>query len=201
MVENVQGGISTTVSMLSYLDQLVFRYRHLPTVGVEVEMLCRWGTSPEVDRVNLLLQEAAPRVLFHSHTPAVNTTSINIIMPLSGRMEMFRLFLDSLREAVVESGLHLGLTVVYFENGESEAAKTVMTKDTDSIPHLATHFLLLQNQTFSRSLALKEGVKKSKVDAPVIFLCDVDVFFTASFLRRCLATPVERKQVCFEKHR
>lgn len=149
-----------------------------------------------MDRVNLLLQEAAPRVLFHSHTPAVNTTSINIIMPLSGRLEMLRLFLDSLKEAVVESGLHLGLTVVYFENGESEAAKTVLKKDTDSIPHLATHFLLLHNQTFSRSLALKEGVRKSKVDAPVVFLCDVDVFFTASFLRRCLATPVEKKQVC-----
>lgn len=95
-----------------------------------------------------------------------------------------------------QSHLRLGLTVVYFEDGESEAAKTTLEEATTATPSLATHFLLLKPQQFSRSRALKEGVEQSSVTAPIVFLCDVDVLFTSSFLHRCLATPVRGKQVC-----
>lgn len=95
-----------------------------------------------------------------------------------------------------QSHLRLGLTVVYFEDGESEAAKTALKEAATATPYLATHFLLLQPQQFSRSRALKEGVEQSSVTAPIVFVCDVDVLFTSTFLHRCLATPVRGKQVC-----
>lgn len=99
-------------------------------------------------------------------------------------------------QVMKESHLRLGLTVVYFEDGESEVAKITLEGAATATPNLATHFILLRPQQFSRSLALKEGVEQSSVTAPIVFLCDVDVLFTSKFLHRCLATPVRGKQVC-----
>ncbi|KAK4288167.1 hypothetical protein Pmani_038792 [Petrolisthes manimaculis] len=177
------------------------RYRNLPTVGMEVDVLCRRrSSSPEVDRVTLMLPVRNPRVVFHSRPTTASlptAASINIVMPLEGRIDTLRLFLENLQQVIKESHLHLGLTVVYFEDGKSEAARTTLQEAASHTPDLVTHFLLLQPQQFSRSRALKEGVEKSNVTAPVVFLCDVDVLFTSTFLHRCLATPVRGKQVFF----
>ncbi|KAK3875602.1 hypothetical protein Pcinc_019534 [Petrolisthes cinctipes] len=176
------------------------RYRNLPTVGMEVDLLCRRSSSPEVDRVTLMLPVRSPHVVFHSRPAAASlptAASINIVMPLEGRIDTLRLFLENLQQVIKESHLRLGLTVVYFEDGKSEAARTTLQEAASVTPDLVTHFLLLQPQQFSRSRALKEGVEQSNVTAPVVFLCDVDVLFTSTFLHRCLATPVRGKQVFF----
>ncbi|XP_042205717.1 chondroitin sulfate N-acetylgalactosaminyltransferase 2-like isoform X2 [Homarus americanus] len=174
------------------------RYRVVPTVGVELDVICTNSYPPSgtAERVTLLQPFQPSRVLFHSH---IDTTQvINIIMPLMGRPEAFQLFVDNLRGLLKNGGggLQLGLTVFYYNDRHTHSIRQILSS-TQDIVGLQTQFILHKNQNFSRAKALTEGVKKSHIKAEVMFLCDVDVLFTKSFLRRCLANAVQGSQVYF----
>ena len=115
---------------------------------------------------------------------------IHIILPLSGRTATFQSFMDKFVKIGLKNDRRVHLTVVYFgEEGLSEAraimSRVLMTKNSGGNANNLR--LLALNETFSRGKGLRVGAERlwgDKKDV-LLFMCDVDVVFSARFLDRC----------------
>ncbi|KAK3879383.1 hypothetical protein Pcinc_016040 [Petrolisthes cinctipes] len=171
------------------------RYRDVPGVGVEVDVVCRRPELTLAERVTVLYPLQASLVTLH--TQVATTERINIIMPLKGRPEIFKLFLNNLQKVIASGNVKVGLTVVCFFDKYTEDNRLAFLEAAKNMTDLQTHFIELPQQSFSRSKALNVGVEQSEIEGEVVFLCDVDVLFTSDFLLRCLTMPVQNHQVFF----
>lgn len=133
------------------------------------------------------------RVVLHTHVEESQT--LGIIVPLQGRVEILKKFLDNLLQVTREGGLQVVLTVIYFEDHSTKEVAAVLEAPRQD-DNLQTQLILLRGE-FSRSRALKIGVEETKGSAEVVFLCDVDLLVTQDFLLRCLASPILGRQVRF----
>lgn len=118
---------------------------------------------------------------------------IHIILPLSGRTTTFQSFMDKFVKIGLKNDRRVLLTVVYFgEEGLSEAraimSRVLMTRNSGGSANNLR--LLALNETFSRGKGLRVGAERSwpgKEDSSdaLLFMCDVDIVFSARFLDRC----------------
>ncbi|KYB24857.1 hypothetical protein TcasGA2_TC031393 [Tribolium castaneum] len=115
---------------------------------------------------------------------------IHIILPLSGRTTTFQSFMDKFVKIGLKNDRRVHLTVVYFgEEGLSEArsimSRVLMTKNSGGNANNLR--LLALNETFSRGKGLRVGAERLWGDRKdvLLFMCDVDVVFSARFLDRC----------------
>nr|XP_053626457.1 chondroitin sulfate N-acetylgalactosaminyltransferase 2-like [Cherax quadricarinatus] len=166
------------------------RYRTVPTVGLELDVICRTPDG-ETERVTLVKEFSVPRLAFHHDRP---NTSITLIVPLQGRLHTLKVFLANLRVVLGQGLLQVGLTVVYFNDLDSQKVQQLLKATEDQTHNLKTEFIPLKEK-FSRGLGLQEGVRKTRLEGQVMFFCDVDVLFSREFLTRCLNTPVRGYQV------
>lgn len=135
---------------------------------------------------------------------------IHIILPLSGRTATFQSFMDKFVKIGLKNDRHVHLTVVYFgEEGLSEAqaimTRVLITKNSGGSANNLR--LLALNETFSRGKGLRVGAErawgegvgdgeKDKRDV-LLFMCDVDVVFSARFLDRCRWNTKPDKKVYY----
>jgi chondroitin sulfate N-acetylgalactosaminyltransferase 1/2 len=127
---------------------------------------------------------------------------IHIILPLSGRTATFQSFMDKFVKIALKNDRRVHLTVVYFgEEGLAEArgimSRVLMTKNSGGNSNNLR--LLALNETFSRGKGLRVGAERAwdqqgSLNSPLssrhngdvlLFMCDVDVVFSARFLDRC----------------
>lgn len=118
---------------------------------------------------------------------------IHVILPLSGRTTTFQSFMDKFVKIGLKNDRRVLLTVVYFgEDGLSEAraimSRVLMTRNSGGSANNLR--LLALNETFSRGKGLRVGAERSwpgKEDSSdsLLFMCDVDIVFSARFLDRC----------------
>lgn len=138
---------------------------------------------------------------------------IHIILPLSGRTATFQSFMDKFVKIALKNDRRVHLTVVYFgEDGLSEA-RAIMSRVLamkNSGGNSSNLKLLALNETFSRgrqkwryflvfgvwicclisAKGLRLGAERvwdnsDKEKDVLLFMCDVDVVFSAKFLDRC----------------
>lgn len=131
---------------------------------------------------------------------------IQIILPLSGRTATFQSFMDKFVKIGLKNDRKVHLTVVYFgEEGLSEAksimSRVLMTKNSGG--NEKNLKLLALNETFSRGKGLRVGAERvwdleggDKKDV-LLFMCDVDVVFSARFLDRCRWNTKPGKKVYY----
>lgn len=184
-------------------------YRTEPTTGSQYELYFQSiKHQTNVVRKALIMRPFAPLQTVQLSEVAASPI-IHVILPLSGRLRSFRSFVQRLNK-LADQRLHL--VVVYFgEAGLKEAqliaggAKRVQ--------------LVALNETFSRgewqleslldnlliialtAKALRLGAEhippqaaKAMQDA-LLFMCDVDIVFTAKFLERCRWNTAPGKKV------
>ena len=127
---------------------------------------------------------------------------IHIILPLSGRTATFQSFMDKFVKIALKNDRRVHLTVVYFgEEGLAESrsimSRVLMTKNSGGNSNNLR--LLALNETFSRAKGLRVGAERawdqqglsnsplsSRYNGDVLlFMCDVDIVFSARFLDRC----------------
>ncbi|XP_077294717.1 chondroitin sulfate N-acetylgalactosaminyltransferase [Arctopsyche grandis] len=118
---------------------------------------------------------------------------IHVILPLSGRTTTFQGFMDKFVKIGLKNDRRVLLTVVYFgEDGLSEAraimSRVLMTRNSGGSANNLR--LLALNETFSRGKGLRVGAERNwpgKEDSgdSLLFMCDVDIVFSARFLDRC----------------
>ncbi|XP_031630202.1 chondroitin sulfate N-acetylgalactosaminyltransferase 2 isoform X2 [Contarinia nasturtii] len=130
---------------------------------------------------------------------------VHIILPLSGRTDTFQNFMDKFVKIALKNDRRVHLTVVYFgEDGLSETRSIMsrvlgMKKSGGNSSNLK---LLALNETFSRAKGLRVGAervsdKNDKNKDVLLFMCDVDVAFSAKFLDRCRWNSKPRKKVYY----
>ncbi|XP_066984872.1 chondroitin sulfate N-acetylgalactosaminyltransferase 1-like [Macrobrachium rosenbergii] len=169
------------------------RYRIIPTVGLEADVTCNDTAAMSVDRLNIILPLRPPKVTYHHAVSP--TTAINIIVTLRGRQDTLKLFMTNLVQVLRESHIRVGLTLVYFADGNEQSIRKILKDSEAEITRLKTQFILLENADFSRGMGLQEGVEQTEFSGQILFFCDVDVLFTSAFLTRCISTPVRGHQV------
>lgn len=159
--------------------------------GMELELICSSASPSGTERVVVQIPFRGSRVIFHSHIDEAQ--AIGIIVPLQGRVEALGRFLNNLLQVTGRGSLQVILTVIYFDDHNTKAIEAALEAARRS-DNLQTQLILLSGE-FSRSRALKIGVEDAKGSAEVVFLCDIDVLITRDFLFRCLASPVQGRQV------
>ena len=109
---------------------------------------------------------------------------INLILPLSGRLERFKTFLKRFADVCVKWDARVFLTVVYFgEKGKEELRG--MLQDFEGKEKFTDYKLIFAQRPFSRGAGLQKGVLAWEKGNNIMFFCDVDVLFTPDFLERC----------------
>ncbi|XP_034654440.1 chondroitin sulfate N-acetylgalactosaminyltransferase 2 [Drosophila subobscura] len=193
-------GVGAAGDVIKYtLDDFIEGiYRTEPTTGTQYELYfqsVKHQTSPV--RRALVMRPFAPlQTVQLSETPASRSPSsspavIHVIVPLAGRLHSFRSFLQMFASL---GDRHLELIVVYFgESGLAQAKRMAEQSE-------RTQFLAL-NETFSRAKALRLGaehiVAPSTAEDVLLFMCDVDIMFTARFLERCRWNAAPGKKVYY----
>ncbi|XP_012938987.1 chondroitin sulfate N-acetylgalactosaminyltransferase 2 [Aplysia californica] len=164
-------------------------YRTDPTSGSHFELFFNDRDSPDPQQKHSyvkisILRPFAPPVTVQHRSVDTTTEWINIILPLSGRVDAFRIFMEQFTSVCVKHDKRVYLTVVYFGVPGLKEVKAIMS-------HVAkTHkFKLMKlvtlNETFARGRGLQIGALNWKGGDALLFFCDVDIVFTAEFLERC----------------
>lgn len=115
---------------------------------------------------------------------------IHIILPLSGRTATFQSFMDKFVKIGLKNDKRVHLTVVYFGTEGLSEARAIMSKILVTRGSGGTSQnlrLLALNETFSRGKGLRVGAERAwgaGENDVLLFMCDVDVVFSARFLDR-----------------
>ncbi|XP_014474325.1 PREDICTED: chondroitin sulfate synthase 1 isoform X2 [Dinoponera quadriceps] len=128
----------------------------------------------------------------------VRGKTINFILPLSGRYEIFQRFLKNYEEICLTVGEKTSLLVVlYQQKNENSYNKTI-----DLIERLKHTYrgvsidVLPVSGEFSRARALDTGVSKLQPDDLTLFI-DVDIVFTNSALNRIRLNTLLGRRIYF----
>ncbi|KAJ3641291.1 hypothetical protein Zmor_027803 [Zophobas morio] len=195
-LETLNKNATEKLSKYTLDDFLEGLYRGEPTTGTQYELYFRTKngrkgvpggfTKVVVFRPFAPVQAIATQMLAGPRDKEL----IHIILPLSGRTATFQSFMDKFVKIGLKNDRRVHLTVVYFgEEGLSEAraimSRVLMTKNSGGNANNLR--LLALNETFSRGKGLRVGAERlwgDKKDV-LLFMCDVDVVFSARFLDRC----------------
>ncbi|XP_049839821.1 chondroitin sulfate N-acetylgalactosaminyltransferase 1 [Schistocerca gregaria] len=189
-------------------------YRTEPTTGTQYELYFRAG-RPGAARVSLARPFAPLQALAVEPVPAAGRDKplVHVLLPLAGRTAAFRAFIDKFVRIALRNDRRVQLTVVYFgEEGLAEARAAMSRALSLSLaarspsasasggtgappppPHRRPQHgeeplrLLALNESFSRGRGLRVAAERAapgRRDA-LLFMCDVDVVFSARFLDRC----------------
>lgn len=124
---------------------------------------------------------------------------INILIPLSGRYDMFARFMGHFEKTcLAPPGQNVRLVVLLFnsDSNPDKARQVELMRDYRARYPRADMRVLPVAGEFSRALALEVGSAQFGNDS-LLFFCDVDLVFTAEFLQRCRANAVPGRQVYF----
>lgn len=128
----------------------------------------------------------------------VKSKIIHFILPLSGRYEVFRRFLQNYEEVCLTSGEKTALLVILYRRETEDS----FNRTIDLIEQLKYKYrsvsidIIPVSGTFSRAKALNFGVSRLK-DDDLMFFVDVDIVFTESALYRIRANSLLGRQIYF----
>ncbi len=121
---------------------------------------------------------------------------INLIVPLSGRVESFVNFMDMFAERCIKKDKLVFLTIVYFGTEGKEEVKSILEQVTSQ--HHFTNYKFIERQdSFSRGVGLLTGAESWDGGNSLLFFCDVDVHFKDGFLDRCRLNSAPRSKVYY----
>ena len=109
---------------------------------------------------------------------------INIIVPLSGRIDKFRDFMERFLNVGVRWDQKVYLTVVYFGMEGRDELRKIMAK-IENDEKFKDYKIIFTSQEFSRGAGLQKGAESWEGGNVLLFFCDVDIYFNPDFLERC----------------
>ncbi|CAK8696927.1 unnamed protein product [Clavelina lepadiformis] len=181
-------------------DFLHGMFRTERDIGTQYELVYKPESSSNVPNKSQLFRVT----LFRPFAPVTHISSsstdtsetIYFIVPLQGREDTFRIFLDYFKDFCIPDG-NVYLTVVYF--GNEALSEIIQLLDELSSKTGFKHYqvITMKNEEFSRGKALQFGASSLNVDDPLMFFCDVDIGFTKEFLHQCRAHTIAGKSVFY----
>ena len=148
----------------------------------------RYEVCDKNDAEGKLFEAKTSSKMFYPYLRRIKLETVNIIVPLSGRLKTFKTFMRHLEVTSLSKGDKVNLLVVLFDQfpGEnSEANKTIDIIHEYKIKYPNHYLEIIKIEAeFSRGAGLELGASHFGEDS-LLFFCDVDVFFTAHFLEKC----------------
>lgn len=164
-------------------------YRIDPTTGTQYELYFKDKTNHVKVTV---MRPFAPLMAIAQETKTKDKEVVHVILPLSGRTETFQSFMDKFVKIALRNDKRVHLTVVYFGDEGLIEARTIMSRIVQQKGNGNSLRLLALNETFSRAKGLRIGAEKtwdnevsSETRDVLLFMCDVEIVFSAKFLDRC----------------
>lgn len=174
-------------------------YRTEPTTGTHYELYYRnidnRGTTAQYTKVTVM-RPFGPLQAVKTDQIQTSKEWINIIVPLSGRIETFRHFMDMFVQIGIKQDTKVYLTIVYFGNEGLEEAKAMMSRVSKTYSFKSMK-LITVNEKFARGRGLQLGALNWKGGDVLMFLCDVDIVFGTDFLERCRLNTERGKRVYY----
>lgn len=123
---------------------------------------------------------------------------INLVLPLSGRLERFQNFIDLFINVCIKKDKNVYLTVVLYGEKDFQFVKKIL-HGLEKDYGFRKYELVMRDKEFSRGRALNDGVIywKGKDPNVLMFFCDVDITFSSEFLRRCRTYSEPGKQIYY----
>ncbi|KAH9494426.1 Chondroitin sulfate N-acetylgalactosaminyltransferase 2 [Bulinus truncatus] len=187
-------------NQFSYEDFVEGIYRTDPATGSQYELYFINRNDPKQQHsyVKLtIIRPFAPPQTVQLHAVNTGPEWINIILPLSKRVETFRLFMEQFVRVCIKHDRRIYLTVVYFGPDGLSEVKSIMGQvaKVNKFKHMK---LVTLNETFARGRGLQIGALNWKGGGDVLlFFCDVDIVFTSSFLERCRLNSEQGQRVYY----
>ncbi|XP_014188069.1 chondroitin sulfate N-acetylgalactosaminyltransferase 1 [Haplochromis burtoni] len=155
------------------------------------------GDSPQDFTQLVLFRPFGPVMKVKSEIVNTQNIIINIIVPLSKRVDTFKQFIKNFREVCIQQDGRVHLTVVYFGRDQIDEVKAVLDQTTRETRFRS--FTLIQlNEEFSRGRGLDVGARAWRRSQNILlFFCDVDIHFTADFLTSCRLNAEPGKRVYY----
>eukprot|EP00794_Sanderia_malayensis_P013723 gene13723-15154_t len=123
---------------------------------------------------------------------------INIIVPLSQRVDRLESFLEMIKSNSVEKLEYVFLTFVLYGNVSSTRELKLRINKFSAETGFTQIDVFQRDLPFSRGRALNDGVRRWNGNPNVLlFFCDVDVTFDAEFLHRCRMYTEAQKKVYY----
>lgn len=138
----------------------------------------------------------------------INDKIIHFVMPLSGRLEIFKRFIKNFENVCLKKNENVKLAIVLFtetssgnsdgsNNNENVINEVNKLVDNLKYKYLNEHLRVIPvKANFSRSVACEIGAALYSSKS-LIFFVDVDILFSREFLLRVRMNTIESKQVYF----
>jgi chondroitin sulfate N-acetylgalactosaminyltransferase 1/2 len=193
-------------NLYAYDDFVEGIFRTEPAAGTHYELYFRnkdsvaAGAAQDVMQAShvklVVFRPYGPPLLAGSNVLPVREQWVNLILPLSGRVDTFRHFMERFVSVCVQQDRRVYLTVVYFGNEGLKEVKALMTAAARK--HQYKHMKLITlNERFQRGRGLQIGALNWKSGDVLLFFCDVDVVFGVDFLERCRVNAERERRVYY----
>ena len=182
-IDFINANTSYRVSRDNVVDGV---YRVDINAGIDYELYFKDPTANKFITIRLI-RPLGPMQPVTAPNDARNPNElINLILPLSGRLERFQQFIDTFVEVCIKSDKHVFLTVVLYGASDFNSVKSTL-KDLEASYGFKKYQLIMRDKPFSRGRALHDGVMywSGTPSNVLMFFCDVDITFRPEFLRRC----------------
>lgn len=171
-------------------------FRNDPTTGTYYSLYFRERNLTRTYRSLSLIRPFAPIQVVADEAERTSKRLINVILPLSGRIDKFRNFMDKFVKVGIRHDKRIFLTVVYFGLDGLMDVQQILSKISKDTK-FRNFKLLTMNDTFSRGKGLQVGAQHWTKGDVILFMCDVDVIFSTKFLERCRLNTEPGKKVYY----
>lgn len=152
--------------------------------GSEYDLYFRTNQLNVYHRVKAFRPFTSLQLVGNVETVDTNHDIINLILPLSGRIEKFKLFMENFVAVGIHWDRRVFLTIVFFgDEGKNEIGNIL--SNVSRTANFTSYKIIYSDKPFSRGLGLQKGALAWDKGNVLMFFCDVDVFFTPEFLERC----------------
>lgn len=159
-------------------------------------------------RRHAYLQQAFGPLVLRSRSsvidPGERNTLIHFILPLSGRLPVFRRFMDNFQRVCVEPDEDVRLIVVLYPTREPEDPFVEIKDLVEAYRQQAARggkkfrlqLIERSDDSFARAAAIELGVRAQSTDGLMVFI-DVDMIFDSGSLDRIRTHTIRGRQVYF----
>nr|CAB3230906.1 chondroitin sulfate synthase 1 [Phallusia mammillata] len=157
--------------------------------------------SVEENKDKKLRMDSARFTSYDKDPENTDVPTVNLIVPLVGRVDTFRNFMTNLAAVSLSRGDPVSLLVVLFKQTdpvkqqESDITIEILNSYAERFPLYDLRHIQIGGE-FSRGMALEIGASHFSNDS-LLFFCDVDVVFDTSFTRKCRANSVRGSKVYY----
>ena len=172
-------------------------YRNEPTLGTHYELYFKdLDNAKSHYRKMVLFRPYGPMQIASQDTMSTRRETVNLILPLAGRVDKFQQFMERFARVCIRVDKHVYLTVVYFGDSGLNDVKNIIGKISKSYRFKNIRLITLSEQ-FSRGRGLQVGAQSWTQGDVLMFLCDVDIVFSTDFLERCRLNTEKGKRVYY----